>query len=514
MNCLLGIDVGTSGIKAVVIDEDGKTLGTGYQENDVVFPAPLMAEQTPQDWWTACRAAVRQAVSQSGAGRNVRAVGVTGQMLGSVLLDHKNEPVDRCIIWLDQRATEELEAYNRLVPAREAISVTGNIALTSLWAPKLMWLKKHRPDVFAKTRRVVFPKDYIIYRLTGELSTEVTDASGTALMDVYHRSWSRPLFERCGIPYELVVPELRESRDVVGYLRPDVADDLGLCRDAVVTAGAGDQSACGVGAGAVREGIVSATIGTSGVVFAATNRVVPDTNGKAAMAYCHALPQKWCLFGCTLGAGGSFKWLRDTFFAREKAELTARGLSVYDHMTALAGRSSVGAKGCIFLPYLNGERTPHPDPRARGVFFGLSYRHGLEDMTRAVMEGVTMSLRDTIEILRAAGIGVEQVRAAGGGAKSALWLQMQADIFNAEIVCTNIEETGCVGAAIIAGVGAGIFEDEAAACARLIKPVQRLKPKSGNVGRYDELYALYAGLYGSLKNDFQRLGSISHRFED
>jgi len=512
MKCFLGIDVGTSGVKAVVMEKDGNIIGTGYVENnELITPEALWAEQSPSGWWDAFRQAVKSAVLKSRASDRIVSMAVTGQMLGNVMLDKDKKPIENCMIWMDQRSVNELEEFKHIVGAKRLIDITSNIALTSLWVPKLLWIKKHRPDVFEKTNYVLFPKDYINFKLTGNISIEVSDASGSALLDVKNRKWSKELFNLCGIPSTWVPAELYESQDCIGILLPEVAHELGLSEGVTVAAGCGDQSACGIGSGAVKEGIVSATIGTSGVVFAATNQVIPDNAGAAAMGYCHAIPKMWCKFGCTLGAGGSLKWARDTFFAYEAERSREKGQNPYDKMTEYAGRSGIGSEGLIFLPYMNGERTPHPDPFAKGVFFGLSYRHNLESIFRSIMEGVTMSLRDTIELLRMAGIGVQSVYASGGGAKSALWRQMQADIFDAELIVNNVEETGCVGAAILAGVCAGEYPDVKSACEKIIKPVAVIEPIKEHVKRYDKYYDVYRNLYDCLKDDFNKLNFIMEK---
>jgi xylulokinase len=354
-------------------------------------------------------------------------------MLGSTLLDKDNNLLGKCIIWLDQRAVEEVEWIKEKAGMDLLLEKTSNIPLTGYWAPKLMWIKRHQPEVFEKIAQVLFPKDYLKFMLTGEISLEVTDASGSYLFDVANRKWSEEMFEICELPRHIVSDNVIESQEVAGFLKADVAEELGLKAKIPVVGGAGDQPACGLGSGIYKEGIVSATIGTSGVVYAATNKPIPDVKQAAALSYCHSVPDTWCLLGCTLAAGGSFKWLRDTLFANERDMMKQEGKDVYMLMTDIASKAHIGSEGLVFLPYLNGERTPYPDPYAKGVFFGLSYRHGLNEISRSVMEGVTFGLRDTIELLRDANVSVSEVRASGGGAKSSLWLQIQADIYNANI---------------------------------------------------------------------------------
>jgi len=502
MNCFLGIDSGTSGVKAIVINEDGTTLGVGYKECNLITPRPLWVEQNPDDWWDACEFAIKQAVGKSGKGKEIVAIGLTGQMLGNTMLDKDLKPLGNCMIWLDQRATEERDFIEAQLDVNEMLGITANYNLTGYWAPKLMWIKKNRPEVFEKTRMVLFPKDYLKLILTGVASVEVTDASGSFLLDMKTRTWSDKMFEVCGLPKDIVPDKVYESCDVVGNLKADIAAKLGLTAGIPVVGGAGDQPAGGIGNGVYKEGVVSATIGTSGVVYAATNKVIADHQRRAAMCFCHSAPQTWSLFGCTLAAGGSFKWVRDTFFADAKKSCAAQGKDVYEMMTDLAAQAKPTSEGLTFLPYLNGERTPYPDENARGVFFGLSYRHGVGEICRSVMEGVTYSLRDTIEILREFDVQVNEVRASGGGAKSALWRQMQADIYNATVVTTNMEEGPSAGAAILAAVGSGTYASVGEACEQIVKVVSHTEPVTKNVEMYEEFYQTYRSLYGTLKDTF------------
>lgn len=512
MKYFLGIDSGTSGIKAIVVGEDGSMAGVGYKEIDVITEKPMWAEQDPNEWWDACKYAVGQAVAQSGVGKDIGGIGISGQMLGSTLLDKDYKPLGNCIIWLDQRAVDEVEYIKEKVGMEKLLKLTTDIPLTGYWAPKLMWIKKNQPEKFEKIAHVLFPKDYIKFMLTGEISLEVSDLAGSYLYDVENRRWSDEMFEVCGLPKHIVTDNIINSQEVAGYLKADLAEELGLNAGIPVVGGAGDQPACGLGSGVYKEGIVSATIGTSGVVFAAANKPIPDVQQAAALSFCHSVPDTWCLFGCTLAAGGSFKWLRDTMFTNERDAMEKDGKDVYVHMTELASKAAIGSEGLVFLPYLNGERTPYPDPYAKGVFFGLSYRHGLNEISRSVMEGVTFSLRDTIELLRDVDVSVNEVRASGGGAKSKLWLQMQADIYNASIVTTNVSETGCVGAAILAGIGAGHFKNAEEACKQIIKPVSVTEPINKNVEMYEDFYQTYRSLYATLKDTFAAQAKIVNKW--
>ena len=349
---LLGIDAGTSGVKAIVMDTAGVICGSGYQECDVITPRPSWAEQRPADWWAACDGAVRQAVAVSGVGRRIAGIGLSGQMQGSVLLRRDNTVADTCMIWMDQRSCGEAEELNARLTPEETMRYAANYCLPSFWAAKLLWLRRHQPEVFDSIRKVLFPKDYLRWKMTGEIASEVSDASCTWLLDLPSRQWSDRLFRTAGLSRELVPERLLESQDVAGYLLPDVAERWGLRPGIPVAAGAGDQEAGGVGMGVTRPGTICSTIGTSGVVFGCSAAPFIDPESHGMYSQCHAVPGQYSFLGCTLGAGGSFKWMRDTFFAQQKEALAARGESIYDYMTGLAAEQQPGCGGLVFLPYL------------------------------------------------------------------------------------------------------------------------------------------------------------------
>lgn len=512
MKCFMGIDAGTSGIKVVIVDEKGTVLGTGSHECDVVTPRPGWVEQAPETWWNACCAAAKQAAAASGHGKDVMGIGFSGQMQGCTPLDKDLRPIGNSIIWLDQRSSQEVCDIERLMRDEESISITSNHCLNSFWAPKLLWIKKNRPAEYERISKVVFAKDYIRLQMTGEIATEVSDASLSFLMDVPNRRWSQEMFDRLGIDMDIVPERLAESFEVVGQLRKEVAEDWGIPTGIPVVAGGGDQPAGGVGTGIVRPGIIGATIGTSGVVFGCTANPLVDKKRRALMTMAHSVENKWCFLGLELCAGGAFKWLRDTVFTNEKADCAAKKLDIYDHMTALAEKAAPGCEGLTFLPYLNGEKTPISDENARGVFFGLSLRHGLAEITRSVMEGVTFGLRDTIEICREMGQEITEVRANGGGAKSRLWLQMQADIYNATVVTTNIGEGPAAGAAIMAAVGAGYFDTVTEGGDAWIKITKRIDPDPRAVEIYNAYYATYRQLYRDLKISFAHQAEIVNQY--
>ena len=507
----MGIDAGTSGVKALILDETGNIVGSGYHECDVITPHPGWAEQNSELWWQACCAAARQAAVSSGRGAQVAGIGFSGQMQGCLLLDKDYEPIGNCIIWLDQRSSQEVLEIERMMSDSESIGITANHCLNSFWAPKLLWLKKNRPQDYERACKVAFAKDYIRLKMTGELATDVSDASLSFLMNVPERRWSDTMFTRLGIDRSLAPDCLAESASVVGHLRHEVAEDWGVPAGIPVVAGGGDQPAGGVGTGIVRPGVLGATIGTSGVVFGCTSAPMVDEKKRAIMTMAHSVENKWCFLGLVLSAGGSFKWLRDRFFPHEKFSCAAAGSEVYDHMTALAAQARPGCEGLTFLPYLNGEKTPISDENARGVLFGLSFRHGLPEITRSVMEGVTFAMRDTVEICRELGFEVNEIRANGGGAKSNLWLQMQADIYNASVVTTNIEEGPAAGGAIMAAVGAGHFASVTEGCDSWLKIARRIEPDPQNAAIYNEYYQSYKALYPALREHFTFQANLVER---
>ena len=512
MSCFLGIDSGTSGVKALILDGEGVVRSIGYKECDVLNPEPGFAEQDPMDWWRACSGAVKEAVAKSGCGMEIEGIGFSGQMQGTVLLDKDKKPVGNSLIWLDQRATEEVEEIQKIITAEESMKVTTNYCLNSFWAPKLMWLKKHRPADFERADKVVFTKDFLRLMMTGEVSTEVSDASLSYLMDVPGRCWSEKMLKALDIPRELMPDRLCESQDVCGYLLESVAKEWGMKPGIPVVAGAGDQPACGVGTGIVRNGVVGSSIGTSGVIFASFDKPFLLDKECATYGMCHAVPGLWGFLGLTLTSGASFKWVRDTFFAEKKAQFAAEGKDIYDYMTNMAAQAAVGSEGLCFLPYLNGEKTPINDENARGTFFGLSQRHGMNEICRSVMEGVTFSLRDSVEMFRAAGLEVNEIRASGGGAKSQLWRQIQADIYNANVVTMNMEEGPAAGAAILGAVGAGYFKNVAEGCDAVLKIESVTEPIAENVKIYNDYYKTYRDLYANLKSTFAQQAAIVKKY--
>lgn len=510
-DCFLGIDAGTSGVKAVVIDIHGHIRGMGYRECDVINPHPGWAEQNPEDWWIACDGAVQEAVQKSGCGSAVAGIGLSGQMQGCVLLDRQGEPIGNCIIWLDQRADEETEAINQLGSVKEMLNV-GGYCLNSFWAPKLLWIRKHRPADFEKIETVMFTKDYLRYRMTGEIATDVSDASLTFFVDLPKRRWSDKMIDKIGIPRDILPERLLESTEPAGRLRADLAARWGIRAGTIVAAGAGDQPACGVGSDVARSGVIGSSIGTSGAVFGCIDHPFVIEKSCAAYSMCHAVPDEWCFLGLSLTSGASFKWLRDIVFAEKKAEMALKKGNIYGYMTGLAQKADPGCEGLLFLPYLNGDKTPNNDKAARGVWFGLSQRHGVNELCRSVMEGVTFSLRDSLELLREQGMEVQEVHASGGGAKSSLWRQIQADIFHAPVMTMNVEESPAAGAAIIAGVAAGVFRNIQEGCDCMIRVTDVTEPIESHAKIYDDYFQEYRQLYASLKKNFMDQNRIVQKY--
>ena len=506
---LLGIDVGTTGAKALVIGHDGRVVASATTEYPMFTSQPLWAEQNPADWWAATVASIQQVLAQSGLRpEQVAGVGLTGQMHGLVLLDAQGQVLRPCIMWNDQRTAAQCAAITRQVGAAQVLQLTGNPVLPGLTAPKIAWVREHEPEVYCRVAKVLLPKDYVRYRLTGDYFGEVSDASGTSLFDVGRRRWSDEMLNALEVPRQWL-PEVTESPVVSAWVSASAAERTGLLVGTPVVGGGGDQAAQAVGTGIVAEGTVSATIGTSGVVFAASELYRVEPQGRLH-AFCHAVPGMWHLMGVMLSAGGSFRWYRDALGDLEKARADETGRDPYDLLTEAAGQVPAGCEGLMFLPYLSGERTPYPDPNARGVFFGLTLRHGKAHLTRAVLEGVTYGLRDSLELMRDLGLPVQQVRASGGGARSPLWRQILADLFGTEIVTVNGTEGAAYGAALLAAVGAGIYNSVPEACQAAIRLVDRTDPGPA-MDVYADYYPRYRGLYPALAPEFEAIAAVVSR---
>lgn len=501
MPYLLGLDVGTTSAKTLICDERGRVLATATSEYPLFSPFPLWSEQNPADWWRGAREALRAVVKQAGVEtKQIAGLGLTGQMHGAVFLDGSGEVIRPALLWNDQRTAAECQEITERVGAARLIELAGNPALTGFQAPKILWLRNHEPQNYARLAQVLLPKDYIRLLLTGVSAADVSDAAGTLLLDLQTRDWSDEILNRLDVP-RTWLPHVYEGPEVTGKLLPKVATALGLPDGLPVVAGGGDNAAAAIGTGVVQAGVVSSSLGTSGVLFAHAENIALDPQGRLH-TFCHTVPGKYHLMAVTLSAGGSFRWLRDIL--RESA---GPGVA-YDELTAAAAKVPSGSEGLVFLPYLTGERTPHLDPLARGAFIGLTARHGQAHLVRAVMEGVVFSLRDGLEIMRGLGLPLGQIRATGGGGRSPLWRQMQADIYGAEVATLTAEEGPAYGAALLAGVGAGLFSDVREAVSQCVAVASLTKPDPSTQERYEKVYAVYQGLYAQLRESLHALSSL------
>ena len=484
----LGIDLSTTGAKALVIDDQGQVVASHTTPLTLSTPRQLWVEQDCTEWWHATVASVRAVVSSGGAAsQQVAAIGLTGQMHGLVALDAAGEPVRPAILWNDQRTATECDEVRQAIGRERLIQITGNDALAGFTAPKILWVRRHEPDIYARIRHVLLPKDYIRFRLTGEYALDKADGSGTLLFDLARRDWSAEVTDALEIPREWLPPTF-EGTAITGRLTTRAAELTGLRPDIPVMAGGGDQSAQAVGVGAVRPGTLALTLGTSGVVFATTTTPLIEPEG-ILHAFCHAVPDRWHVMGVMLSAAGSLQWLHDAVLPEISFE------------TLLAEADSVpaGSEGLVFLPYLSGERTPHPDPLARAAWVGLTLRHTRAHMARAVLEGVAFGLRDCFELIVKSGTGpVEQVRASGGGARSQLWLQILASVLGVPVFPIVASEGAAYGACLLAGVGAGAWPsvDDAVRLVRMAPPVV---PDLNDAAIYNELYLRYRALYPALR---------------
>jgi len=505
MAYVMGIDVGTTGSKTLLVDEGGEVIASATVEYPMYTPHPLWAQQDPADWWQATVESIRRVLAGADVSE-VKGLGLTGQMHGLVLLDRAGQVLRPCIMWNDQRTGPQCAAITKKLGFDKLIEWTANPVLPGFTAPKIVWVRENEPQVYARAARVLLPKDFIRYKLTGEFATDKAGASGTSLFNVVGRTWSQNMIEALDIPAQWLSPSF-EGPEVTGVISSHAAELTGLPEGLLVTAGGGDQAAQAVGTGIVRQGLVSATLGTSGVVFAHTDEPQVDPQGRLH-SFCHAVPGKWHVMGVMLSAGGSFRWFRDALGRLEKAAAGLTGRDPYEYLTAEAARAPVGSEGLIFLPYLTGERTPYPDPNARGAFFGLTVRHDKPHLVRAVLEGVAYGLRDSLELVRDFGLEIEQVRGSGGGARSELWRQILADVFATELVTINVTEGAAYGAALLAGVGTGIYSSVEEACDATIRVVTSTEPKSEHVGLYNAYYAVYRSLYGALKPAFDTVAQV------
>jgi xylulokinase len=491
---VLGIDVGTGGTRAVIMDESGRIVASATEEHEA-FASPQIgwAEQRPEDWWRAAKIAVRKAMEIGKMrGEQIACVGFSGQMHGAVMLDNSDEVVRPALIWCDVRTDKQCKELSERIGAEKLIQLTCNPPLANFTLTKLMWTRENEPNNWARVRSVMLPKDYVRLKLTGERATDLADASGTLMLDVARRKWSAEVLQAVEMDQSLL-PSLHESPEVCGEISAEGAEATGLKAGTPVVAGAGDQAAGAVGMGIAMPGAVSATIGTSGVVFAATDRPALDPRGRLH-TFCHAIPGRWHVMGVTQAAGLSLRWFRDCFGSISAEQ---NGDS-YDHLTAEAATVPAGAEGLLWAPYLMGERTPHLDPNARAVLVGLTASHTRAHVIRAILEGVTFSLRDTFTIFGEMNVPVNCIRLGGGGARSPLWRQIQADIYGREVEIVEAEEGAAYGAAMLAGVGEKIWPSVDDACNSVVRVVSRVRPNSANTAVMDASYEKYDRIYSAM----------------
>jgi xylulokinase len=492
MPYFIGLDIGTSSTKAVVIDESGKVVYTTVPAYKFETPKPGWAQSDPADWWEASMQALQHITARFHPD-DIAGVGMSGQMHGLVLLDAKGAVLRPAIMWNDQRTAAECTELTEEIGAEKVIQLTGNPVLTGFTAPKIRWVQKHEPDVWAKVAKILLPKDFIRLRLSGEYATEVSDASGMSLLDVGQRDWSDEMLAACRVKREML-GTLTESTAVSAKVSAEAARLTGLKEGTPIIAGGGDQAAGAIGCGIVRPGVVSCTLGTSGVVFAHAEEFRPEPQGRLH-AFCAAVPGKWHYMGVQLSCAGSYQWFHDAL---------GDGCS-FEELNALAQAVPAGSEGLFFLPYLSGERTPHPDPDARGSFIGLSLRHGKGHLNRAVLEGVTYGLRDGLELMRGLGLQPKEIIGSGGGVKSPLWRQILADNFKCPLVSVNASEGAAYGAAVLASVGVGQYENVETACDIMIKETGRTEPSEAGIATYDAYYPRFTELYPALRKAFGKI---------
>ncbi len=508
MSVTLGIDIGTSGTKTIAIDETGTILASASAEYPCDHPRPGWSEQSPELWWRATCETVKKALDKGGLKpKDVAGVGLSGQMHGSVFLDASGNVIRPALLWNDQRTAAECVEIEARAGGREAlIKLVANPALTGFTAPKILWVRKNEPGNWEKVRKILLPKDYIRYKLSGTYATEVSDASGTLLLDVANRRWSRALLSKLDLDIALL-PDCFESPEVSANVSAIGSKESGLAEGTPIVGGGGDQPAGAVGNGIVRNGVVSATMGTSGVVFAHADEPGFDPLGRLQRG-CHAVPGAWHVMGVVLSAGGSFQWFRNELGKAEIERAGHLGVDPYFILTDEAAIAGVGAEGLFFLPYLTGERTPHFDPDAKGAWVGLTVRHGRPHLIRSVLEGATYAMRDSLELIREMGVKIEQVRLSGGGAKNVVWRQIQADIYGADVHTLNSSEGPAFGVALLAQVGTGGFATVAEACDATIRLEERTEVDPRAQAYYVQGYRVYKQLYQDLKGSFKAIGAL------
>lgn len=495
----LGIDLGTSSVKIIVMDENGKVIGNVSKNYDVSYPHVGWAEQNPEDWWNSTKEGIKKLVyGGSIKAEDINGISFSGQMHGLVLLDKKDEVLMPAILWCDQRTQKQCDYLNNEFGQDKLSKYTGNKALTGFTLPKILWVKENKPEIYKKIAHIMLPKDYISFKLTGKFSSDVSDSSGTLMFDVENRKWSKEMLDLLKID-KSVLPKVYESWQVVSNVSKEAAEETGLSVKTLVVAGAGDQAAGAVGSGTVKSGVLSVVLGTSGVVFACDEKFSVDKENRLH-SFCHA-NGKWHQMGVMLSAASCLQWWVDNI----NMDITG---DAFEKLLDEAEKAPVGSNKLLFLPYLMGERTPHSDPNAKGSFIGLNITHKRGDMTRAILEGVCFGLRDSLEILKSLNVEVKEVRVSGGGAKSRFWRQILADIFNLNVNVINSKNGPAYGASILASVGCGLYNTVDEACGKLINITDRVEPIKENVEKYNKIYNIYTSLYGCLKEKFEEINDL------
>lgn len=510
MKYTIGIDLGTSGTKTVLFDKIGRAIASATAEYPLLQLQNGWAEQDPGQWWAACIKTIRETLQKAAvAPGDIAGIGLSGQMHGLVLLDENGEVLRNSILWCDGRTVTECHEITQTIGAKRLIEISANPALTGFTAGKILWVRKHEPAIYEKVRHILLPKDFIRYKLCGVFATEVSDASGMNLLDVPKRDWSDEILTKLQIERDFL-PSMHESVEITGFVTKETAELTGLNPGTPVVGGAGDNAAAAIGMGVVERGKAFVSIGTSGVIFAHSDDVTIDPEGRVH-TFCAAIPGAWTVMSCTLAAGGSLQWFRNNFCQAEMQAVKEEGAGrdVYELLSEEAARIPIGANRLLFLPYLMGERSPLLDPNARGVFFGLSGMHTRFDMLRAVMEGVVYSQRTCLDVFRKMQVPFLQMMATGGGARSPFWRQMMADVFDCPIVTSINTEGPALGAAILAGCGVGMYSDIPTACKSIVTTGEKEWPDKARHENYEPFYRIYSALYKSLDTHFDALSELS-----
>ena len=508
MDYLLGIDLGTSSVRVILIDTEGKVCSLAGEEYPILYPEPNAAEQNPDHWWEAtCRTIHKILQETTISPSSIAGIGLSGQMHGLVAIDGKGKLLHPAIIWVDKRSVQECEEIKKKIGEEKLYLITGNPVAAGFLGPSLLWLRKQEPEVFRRIYQVLPPKDYLRWKLTGEIATEPTDAVGTALFDVQKGDWATEILTALDLPRK-IMPDILPSDQVGGRITPAAASETGLMAGTPVILGGGDQAMGAIGNGVVSPGVAASTIGTGGQLVVCIDQPQFDP-GRRLHLLVHAMPRRWLLMGAMLSAGLSLRWLRDQVFPLEKLMAESLGIDPYELFSREAEKVPVGSQGLLFLPYLSGERTPHMDPYARGVFFGLKLEHHRGHIIRAVMEGVAFGLRDSWEIFQSLEVKIHRLIASGGGARSRVWRQIQADILGTTLFVSDKPEHSALGAAILAGVGVNIYPDLETACRKYISYTQETSPFLENKKKYDQYYLIYRSLYPQLRESFQELNQIT-----